>query len=259
VPRVPDPHLRRTDRHDHTTTQGGYSTEYVVRDRFSYAVPDGLDPAEVAPLMCAGITVWEPLQRWHVGAGMAVGVVGLGGLGHLAVKFAAALGADVTTFTTTAEKSREATRLGASRVVVSTSADAMTAERGRYDFILDTASGPHDLTPYLNTLRLDGTLCTVGMNGPPQFDPLALLIGKKSLSSAGSGGIPSAAAVTRARPARSEAQAGRRRAPDGRPASGTRRLIRIARSDLRVRPARRVHGPPRALAHHQRGLPLRRT
>jgi len=177
-----------SDRQDHTTTQGGYSSEYIVSERFAYSVPDDLDSAGVAPLMCAGITVWEPLRRWSVGPGMAVGIVGLGGLGHLAVKFAAALGAEVTVFTTTAEKAREAARLGASRAVVSTRPDDMAAERGRHDFILDTASGPHDLNPYFNALRLDGTLCTVGMSGQPQFDPLALLIGRKSLASAGSGG-----------------------------------------------------------------------
>lgn len=179
-----------TDRHDRTTTQGGYATEYVVRERFAYALADGLDPAGVAPLMCAGITVWEPLRRWGVGAGTAVGVVGLGGLGHLAVKFAAALGAEVTVFTTTAAKASEALRLGASRAVISTRSDELAAERGGQDFILDTASGQHDLDPYLDALRLDGTLCVVGMSGQPRFDPLALLIGRKSLASAGSGGVP---------------------------------------------------------------------
>jgi len=179
-----------SDRHDHSTTQGGYSTEYVVSEQFAYSVPESLDPAGVAPLLCAGITVWEPLRRWNVSPGMAVGIVGLGGLGHLAVKFAAALGAEVTVFTTSEEKSREAARLGASRAVISRSPEEMAGERGRHDFILDTASGPHDLDPYLNALRLDGTLCIVGMSGQPQFDPLTLLLGRKSLAAAGSGGIP---------------------------------------------------------------------
>jgi uncharacterized zinc-type alcohol dehydrogenase-like protein len=177
-----------TDRQDGTPTYGGYSTEYVATERFVYHVPEGLDLAAVAPLMCAGITVWEPLRRWNVGPGMRVGVVGLGGLGHLALKFAHALGAQVSLFTTSAGKATGARELGAEDVIVSTDPAAMAAQVNRFDFILDTASAPHDLSPYLRALRLDGTLCTVGSINSMEFEPLSLLIGRKSLAGAGSGG-----------------------------------------------------------------------
>ena len=135
-----------TDRRDGSTTFGGYASEYVVRDRFVYHRPAQLDPAAVAPLMCAGVTVWEPLRRWDVGPGSSVAVVGLGGLGHLAVKFAHTLGADVTVFTTSARKAGDARALGADQVVVSTDDEAMASVGNRFDFVLDTASAPHDLT-----------------------------------------------------------------------------------------------------------------
>jgi uncharacterized zinc-type alcohol dehydrogenase-like protein len=177
-----------TDRHDGQPTLGAYASEYVAAERFVYRLPDALDPAGVAPLMCAGVTVWEPLRRWEAGPGKEIGVVGLGGLGHLAVKFAHALGARVVLFTTSAAKAQGAKELGADEVVVSTDAAAMDAQAGRLDFILDTASAPHDLTPYLRALKLDGTLCSLGALGSMDFEPLALLVGRKSLASAGSGG-----------------------------------------------------------------------
>ena len=177
-----------TDRHDGSTTSGAYSRAYVAAERFVYHLPAGLDPAGVAPLMCAGVTVWEPLRRWNVGPGTTVGVVGLGGLGHLAVKLADALGARVVLFTTSAGKAEGAFELGADEVVVSTDDAAMAAQAGRLDFVLDTASAPHDLTPYLGVLALDGTLCSVGALGSMEFDPYALLVGRKSLASSGSGG-----------------------------------------------------------------------
>lgn len=176
------------DRHDGTPTQGAYSSEYVVREDFAYAVPPGLDTAGVAPLMCAGITVWEPLRRWGVGPGSTVGVVGLGGLGHLAVKLAAALGARVTVFTTSPAKADAAYALGADAVVLSTDTAAMEAQANTHYLILDTASAPHDMTPYLRALAMDGTLCGLGITDRLEFDPMALLIGRKSLASAGSGG-----------------------------------------------------------------------
>ncbi|MGG7464814.1 NAD(P)-dependent alcohol dehydrogenase [Plantibacter sp. YIM 135347] len=184
-----------TDRHDGSTTQGAYSQEYVSAERFVYRLPEGLDPAAVAPLMCAGVTVWEPLARWRVGPGMTVGVVGLGGLGHLAVKFARALGAHVVLFTTSASKAAGALALGADDVVLSSDEEAMASQANRFDFILDTASAPHDLTPYLRALALDGTLCSLGALGSMEFDPMALLIGRKSIASAGSGGIPGTQAM----------------------------------------------------------------
>ena len=179
-----------TDRYDGEPTLGAYAGEYVAAERFVYHLPEGLDPAGVAPLMCAGVTVWEPLRRWPAGPGRTVGIVGLGGLGHLAVKFAHALGAHVVLFTTSAAKGKDGEALGADEIVVSTDATAMDAQAGRLDFVLDTASAAHDLTPYLRTLKLDGTLCSLGALGAMEFDPLALLVGRRSLASAGSGGRP---------------------------------------------------------------------
>ncbi|MCZ2825709.1 MULTISPECIES: NAD(P)-dependent alcohol dehydrogenase [unclassified Modestobacter] len=174
------------DLHDGSPTQGAYSTEYVVRDAFVYALPAGLDPAAVAPLMCAGVTTWSPLNRAGVGPGTQVGVVGLGGLGHLAVKFAVALGARVTVFTTSAAKADAARALGAHDVVLSTDAAAMDAVAGRLDFVLDTASAAHDLAPYLGALRLDGTLCVLGLPEQYVVSPMSLL--GRTLTVSGSGG-----------------------------------------------------------------------
>jgi uncharacterized zinc-type alcohol dehydrogenase-like protein len=176
------------DRHGDGLTQGAYSSAYVVRDRFVYHRPANLDPAGVAPLMCAGITVWEPLRRWQVGPGSRVGIVGLGGLGHLAVKFAHALGAEVTVFTTSASKADDARALGADHVVISTDEQAMREQRNRFALVLDLIPTAHELAPYLDCVALDGTLCSLGHLGPVTVETLALLIGRKSLSSAGSGG-----------------------------------------------------------------------
>jgi uncharacterized zinc-type alcohol dehydrogenase-like protein len=174
------------DRHDGTPTQGAYSTEYVARDAFVYRLPAGLDPAGVAPLMCAGVTTWAPIRRAGVGPGQAVGVVGLGGLGHLAVKFAVALGARVTVFTTSAAKAADARALGATDVVVSTDPEAMAACVGLLDVVVDTASAEHDLAPYLRTLRLDGTLVVLGLPARYSVEPMALL--GRSMTVSGSGG-----------------------------------------------------------------------
>jgi len=174
------------DRHDGTPTQGAYSTEYVVRDAFAYALPEGLDPAGVAPLMCAGVTTWAPIRRAGVGPGQRVGVVGLGGLGHLAVRFAAALGAEVTVFTTSAAKSADARALGAVHVAVSTDPEAMAVLAGSLDVVVDTASAAHDLAPYLRTLRLDGTLIVLGLPAEYRVEPMALL--GRSMTVSGSAG-----------------------------------------------------------------------
>ncbi len=176
------------DRHDGSTTYGAYSSGYVVRDRFVYRRPETLDPAGTAPLLCAGITVWEPLRRWAVGPGTQLGVVGLGGLGHLAVKLGRALGADVTVFTTSAGKADDARALGATHVVVSSEDTAMADQADRFDLVIDTVAVPHDLGPYLRTVGLDGTLCSLGYLGPVTVETTSLLVGRKSLSSAGSGG-----------------------------------------------------------------------
>ena len=174
------------DRHDGSPTQGAYSTEYVARDAFVYRLPADLDPAGVAPLMCAGVTTWAPIRRAGVGPGRSVGVVGLGGLGHLAVKFAVALGARVTVFTTSAAKAGAARALGASDVVVSTDVEVMAALGGRLDVVVDTASAAHDLSPHLRTLRLDGTLVVLGLPERYSVEPMALL--GRSMTVSGSGG-----------------------------------------------------------------------
>ncbi|AGL21643.1 alcohol dehydrogenase, zinc-binding protein [Actinoplanes sp. N902-109] len=178
------------DRIDGQPTLGGYAQEYVVREAFAYHLPAELDPAGAAPLMCAGVTTYEPLRRWNVGPGQLVGVVGLGGLGHLAVKFAKALGARVAVFTTSPGKESAALALGVDEVIVSGDAAAMAAQADRFDFILDTASAKHDPSPYLRALRMDGSLCMLGI--PDRYEPeaMALMYGYKRLVASGSGGRP---------------------------------------------------------------------
>ncbi|HET6709835.1 NAD(P)-dependent alcohol dehydrogenase [Amycolatopsis sp.] len=184
-----------TDRHDGSTTSGGYAREYVVRDRFAYRLPAGLDPAGAAPLLCAGITVWEPLRSLEAGKGTRVAVAGLGGLGHLAVKFAVALGGETTVISRTADKAADARRLGAGDVVVSTDAAQLAAARDRFDVVIDTISAPHDLGPYLGLVAMDGTLSQLGYLGPVTVRTMDLLVGRKKLTSAGSGGRPATAAM----------------------------------------------------------------
>ncbi|MUN36662.1 NAD(P)-dependent alcohol dehydrogenase [Actinomadura litoris] len=184
-----------TDRRDGTTTLGGFSREYVVRDRFAYPLPAGLDPAAAAPLLCAGITVWEPLRALGVGPGSRVAVVGLGGLGHLAVKLAVALGADTSVVSRSPAKADDARRLGAEGLIVSSDPAQMAEVRDRFDIVIDTVSAPHDLGPYLRLVAMDGTLSQVGHLGTLTVDALDLLVGRKKLSSAGSGGTPATAAL----------------------------------------------------------------
>ncbi len=148
-------------------TQGGYSNTIVVDDRFVLRVPDGLDPASAAPLLCAGITTYSPLREFGAGPGKRVGVVGLGGLGHMGVKIARAMGAEVTLFTTSPGKADDARRLGATNVVVSRNEDEMRGVRNSLDLILDTVSAPHALDPELNALRRDGTLVLLGGSPEP--------------------------------------------------------------------------------------------
>jgi alcohol dehydrogenase (NADP+) len=184
-----------TDRHDGSTTLGAYSREYIVRDRFAYPLPAELDPAAAAPLLCAGITVWEPLRALGVGPGTRVAVTGLGGLGHLAVKLAVALGADTTVVSRSADKADDARRLGAHDLIVSTDQQQLSAARNRFDVLIDTIAVPHELGPYLGLVALDGTLSHLGHLGPVTVSALDLLIGRKKLSSAGSGGRPATAAM----------------------------------------------------------------
>jgi uncharacterized zinc-type alcohol dehydrogenase-like protein len=171
-------------------TWGGYSTSIVVDEKYVLKVPVNLDPAATAPLLCAGITTYSPLRHWKVGPGQKVGVVGLGGLGHMGVKFAAAFGADVTLFTTSPGKTKDALRLGAKEVVVSKNKDEMDAQAGRFDFILDCVAAQHDLNAYLSLLKLDGSLVLVGL--PENSLPVAafsLVMGRHSLSGSAIGGI----------------------------------------------------------------------
>ncbi|MFD9697867.1 NAD(P)-dependent alcohol dehydrogenase [Lentzea sp. NPDC059081] len=184
-----------TDRHDGTTTLGGFSREYVVREKFAYPLPSGLDPAAAAPLMCAGITVWEPLRALNVGPGMRVAVAGLGGLGHLAVKFAAAMGAEVSVVSRSAGREAEAVKLGARDLVVSTDEESAAASRDRFDVLIDTIPVAHDVGPYLKLVAMDGTLSQVGYLGSLTVETMDLLLGRKKLSSGGSGGVPATAAM----------------------------------------------------------------
>jgi uncharacterized zinc-type alcohol dehydrogenase-like protein len=181
-----------TDRHDGTPTYGGYSERIVVSDRFVLRIPDELDPAAAAPLLCAGITTYSPLKHFGVGRGHRVGVVGMGGLGHMGVKFARALGADVTLFTRSESKVAEAKEHGAHDVVISTDPAQMSAAAGRFDFILDTVPVAHDLNPYLAALKRDGTLIMVGMPEPiePPVDGGALIFGRRRLAGSLIGGLP---------------------------------------------------------------------
>lgn len=173
------------------TTQGGYSSEYVLDEHFVYRLPDGLDPAGVAPLMCAGVTTYSPLRRSGVGKGTVVGVVGLGGLGHVGLKLARALGAEVSVFTSSPGKAESALALGADDAIVSTDAAQMAAQAGRFDFILDTVGAPHELGPYFDALGIDGTLCLVGIPDETlRVDPMNLIVGAKRLAGSGSGGVP---------------------------------------------------------------------
>jgi uncharacterized zinc-type alcohol dehydrogenase-like protein len=177
------------DPKDAMPTRGGYSAEYVLPAKFTYHVPDGLAPAAVAPLMCAGITTYVPLKRWGAGPGKRVGIVGMGGLGHLALKIAHHLGAEVVQFTRTMDKAAEARALGADDVVLSTDQQQLAAQKGRFDLILDTVGAPHSLEPYLAALAMDGTLCIVGIpEGDLTVKPLSLIQGAKNIAGAGSGG-----------------------------------------------------------------------
>ncbi len=179
------------DVHTGGRTYGGYSDRIVVDQRFVVPIPDALDPAAAAPLLCAGITVYSPLRHWGVGPGQSVGVVGLGGLGHMAVKIAAAMGARVVVFTTSPEKVSDARRLGAHEVVVSTEAEALAARAGTLDFILDPVSAPHELDAYLPLLKRDGTLTMLGLPGDPHPSPSVgtLISGRRSLAGSFIGGI----------------------------------------------------------------------
>ena len=171
-------------------TYGGYSKTIVVDQSFVLRIPESLELAAVAPLLCAGITTYSPLRHWRVGPGQKVGIVGLGGLGHMGVKLARSMGADVTLFTTSAGKVEDGKRLGASQVVVSTDADAMAAEARHFDFILDAVAAKHDINAYLGLLKRDGTLVQVG--APPEPLPVqvfSLIATRRTFAGSLIGGI----------------------------------------------------------------------
>jgi uncharacterized zinc-type alcohol dehydrogenase-like protein len=172
-------------------TYGGYSTRIVVDEAFVLRVPNNLDLAASAPLLCAGITTYSPLRHWNVGKGQKVGIIGLGGLGHMGVKFSHALGAQTVVFTTSPKKTEDARRLGADQVVISTNPDQMKKEAGSFDFILNTVSAPLQLNDYISLLRRDGTLCLVGLpeHPYPTPDTRPLLLGRRSVAGSIIGGI----------------------------------------------------------------------
>jgi alcohol dehydrogenase (NADP+) len=177
------------DKHTGGVTYGGYSDGVVVDQKFVFKVPANLDPAGVAPLLCAGITTFSPLHHWGVTKGKKVGIVGLGGLGHMGVKFAHALGAHVVLFTTSPNKRDDGLRLGADEVIVSRDANAMAKHAGSFDFILDCVSAEHDINALLGMLRRDGNLCLVGAPEKPlTVSSFSLLFGRRSLSGSPIGG-----------------------------------------------------------------------
>ncbi len=180
-----------TDQHLGTPTLGGYSQSIVVTEDFVLRMPANLNLAAAAPLLCAGITTYSPLRHWKVGPGQKVGIVGLGGLGHMGVKFAKAFGAQVVLFTTSPGKVADGKRLGAHEVVVSTNEAQMAAQAGTFDFILDAVSATHDINAYLNLLKHDGNLVLVG--APEKPLPVAafpLIFRRRSFSGSLIGGLP---------------------------------------------------------------------
>ena len=179
------------EKHLGTPTLGGYSQSIVVTEDFVLRMPSNLNLAAAAPLLCAGITTYSPLRRWKVGPGQKVGIVGLGGLGHMAVKFAKAFGAHVVLFTTSKSKVADGQRLGAHEVVVSTDEAQMAAQAGTFDFILDAVSATHDINAYLNLLKRDGNLVLVGAPEKPiPVGAFPLLMRRRSLSGSLIGGLP---------------------------------------------------------------------
>ena len=178
------------DRITKAPTYGGYSKHLVVREEFVLRVPDGLDLAKAAPLLCAGITTYSPLRTWNVGPGSRVAVLGLGGLGHMAVKLAAGMGADVTVVSRSADKLADALALGADQLLVSSDAKAMASARSSFDLIIDTIPVRHDVSPYMALLDIDATLVIVGQVGPiDEQQTVPLILGRRRLAGSPIGGI----------------------------------------------------------------------
>jgi uncharacterized zinc-type alcohol dehydrogenase-like protein len=179
-----------TEKDGKTPTYGGYSTQIVVDENYTLKIPDNLDPAGAAPLLCAGITTYSPLRHFKVKAGQRVGVVGLGGLGHMGVKLAASLGAEVTVFSTSPSKEQDARKLGAHHFVVTRDPENFTPLANKFDFILDTVSAPHDPNPYLNLLRRDGAMVLVGAPEKPlEVQAFSIIPNRRRLAGSSIGGI----------------------------------------------------------------------
>lgn len=179
------------DRRTGEITQGGYSKSIVTTEGFVFSVSDKLPLASVAPLLCAGITTYSPLRHWKVGKGTKLGVVGLGGLGHMALKFASSFGAEVTMLSTSPEKEKDARRLGAQKFALTTDSSQMERLANYFDVILDTVSAKHDYNKYLDLISLDGSMVLVGIPpGPGEFKVFTLMDQRRSLASSGIGGIP---------------------------------------------------------------------
>ncbi|WP_373796137.1 NAD(P)-dependent alcohol dehydrogenase [Neisseria dentiae] len=180
-----------TDKHDGLRTYGGYSKSITVSDAFVLKVPENLDTKAVPPILCAGITTWSPLRRWKVGKGSKVAVVGLGGLGHMAIKLAHALGAEVSLFSRSPGKADDAYRLGADKVILSTDNAQMQAAANQFDLIIDTVPYEHDVNPYMPTLKLDGTLVFVGLVGDitPALSTIPMLFKRRNVAGSLIGGL----------------------------------------------------------------------
>lgn len=171
-------------------TYGGFSQKYVCKEKYTLHVPANLDLAATAPLLCAGITVYSPLKHWNIGAGKTVGILGIGGLGHVAIKIARAMGAHVAVLTRSETKAEDAARLGAHEAIITTDKEQMRANAGRFDFILDTVSAKHDINEYLDLLAVDGSVVLVGL--PPEsleVEPFKVVHGRRSFSGSNIGGI----------------------------------------------------------------------
>ena len=178
------------DKHLGGQTYGGYTESIVVHENYVLRVPEKLDSAAAAPLLCGGITVYSPLKHWNVGTGKKAGIVGIGGLGHLAIKLAKAMGAHVTVFTTSPSKVEDAKNLGADDAVLSTDPEQMNAHAKSLDFILDTVSAAHDVNAYLNLLKVDGSLVLVGAPMEPlPVTSFSLIMGRRSFAGSNIGGI----------------------------------------------------------------------
>ena len=179
------------DKHLDSPTHGGYSETIVVDEDFVLSVPKNLDQAGIAPVLCAGITTWSPLRHWNVGKGSKVAVVGLGGLGHMALKLANALGADVTLFSRSPNKVQDGLDLGAHQVIISTDEAQMESVMNHFDLIIDTVPYAHDLNPYIGTLSTNGTLVVVGYLGPldPMLVTVPMIMGRRAVAGSLIGGI----------------------------------------------------------------------